>query len=138
MGKKSTADADTKKGAVETTKQVIEQEGFLEVSRTMPGMPVETKREKIKIRPFVTTPATVSVKMGATVQPKDFNSIRWDVMMSVPCYVEEMVDVFQDLKKTVEGLADQLANEITSDVKNESAAPAVKENGQGANLDDLL
>jgi len=63
-----------------------------------------TKKKRIKIRPFVTTPATVGVKFGATIPTVDYGGVRVDVSVDCPCYVEEMLDVY----KQVHRLADEL------------------------------
>jgi hypothetical protein len=62
------------------------------------------KVKKIKIRPFVTDTAHVSIKYGLTIPTVEYGGARVDVMISCPCYKEEIVDVFN----MVQGLADRL------------------------------
>ena len=85
------------------------------VTRTVLGKQ-ETTAERIKIRPFVTDPATVSVKFGATIPTVEYGSARVDIMMAVPCYVEEMVDVFYELRDLVDGLIDKEAGRLSGEI----------------------
>lgn len=93
------------------TKQISQKEAFIDVSRTVLGGK-KSKTTKIKIRPFVTDTATVSVKYGLTIPTGDYSSARVDVMIAVPCYVEEMVEVFNDTKELVDKLISKLSDEI--------------------------
>jgi len=64
---------------------------------------VETAEEaEISVRKFKTNPATVSVKAGCTVNLKQYESARIDIMVSVPCYIEEIEETFQAVKKFVD------------------------------------
>jgi hypothetical protein len=101
-----------KKLAIETTKEVKQTEGFIEVSRTLPGKPAELRREKLKVRPFATDTATVSIKLGTTIPTEPYANIKIDVMCSCPCYLEEMPEVFEDLKLMVNDLMDKTVEEM--------------------------
>jgi hypothetical protein len=80
---------------VEVTKTTIQDGKTVDHSR---------KVKKIKIRPFVTDTATVSIKYGLTIPTVEYGGARVDVFISCPCYKEEIVDVFE----MVQGLADRL------------------------------
>lgn len=99
--------------------QVHESEGHIEVTKTIveKGETASQKRksEKIKIRPFVTNTATVSVKFGATIPTVEYGSARVDVMLSCPCYKEEMLDVFNQLREMCDALIDKEAARLTGD-----------------------
>lgn len=52
------------------------------------------RRDIIEVTQFVTEPAYVRVSAGVTKKLADYESLRVDVSMSVPCYVEEIDTVF--------------------------------------------
>jgi hypothetical protein len=87
-------------------KKIEAKEGFVEVTRTMLGKQTE-KVAKIKVRPFVTDTAYVSVKKGATIPTGDYSSARVDVMIGMPCYVSEVPEMFQQVNALVEKLIDR-------------------------------
>lgn len=68
------------------------------MSKTVLGQE-RSSQEKIKIRPFVTDTATVSIKFGATIPTEQYANIRVDVMLSVPCYIEEIPEVFHQVRE---------------------------------------
>lgn len=68
--------------------------------------------EKIQVRPFVTTPASVSVKFGRTINIGDFESVRIDVMLTMPCYKEEIVSVYTKTRNAVEKLVSREVDRI--------------------------
>lgn len=85
-----------------TPKEIVEQDGLLEVSITQYDTQ-RTKKEKIKIRPFVSEPARVTVMFGALVKdPEDqYQNARFEYTISLPCYPEEWRDVHGKLRKEV-------------------------------------
>lgn len=87
-------------------KKVAEKEGRISVTRTYLDQTIE-KKKRIKVRPFVTDTATVSVKYGATLAMGDYQSARIDVMVSVPCYLEEIMDVYPQVKTLVDALVEK-------------------------------
>jgi len=98
-------------------KKINSKEATLEVTRTKKLSETssdETTVEKIKIRPFQTDTATVSVNRGATVKVGDYEFVRLDVNISIPCYREEIVDVFEDAKKFTEDKLNLLIDEVLS------------------------
>jgi hypothetical protein len=98
-------------------KQVSEKQGFVDVTSTIlkGGKTVSERKQggKIKVRPFVTETANVSVKYGATVPMGDYSSARIDVMISMPCYVEEAMDMYKDLRATVDALVSKEMDKLT-------------------------
>ena len=70
-------EAAEKPGCVES------REAFLEVSKTALGQE-EVSTEKIRVRPFLSHPAVVSVKAGATINLGNYESARVDIMLSFP------------------------------------------------------
>jgi len=77
------------------------------VTRTKVGQEEDERQrevvrdEQIAVRVFQTNPAEVSIKYGRTVQLREFESFRVDIMVSCPCYVEEVEDVYGQLKDLV-------------------------------------
>lgn len=55
---------------------------------------IDDKRKVIQVRRFMTDPAFVRVSAGVTRSTAPYESLRVDVAITVPCYVEE-VDVVQ-------------------------------------------
>ena len=107
------------KSVVEQTGEVIVQDGLVEVSITkVPGAPV-TKTDRIKIRPFITNPATVSVSFGATIPTVDYANAKFSVFASIPCYIEEMPERLNELQNFVEKKAEEIAAEIHAEIAGE-------------------
>jgi hypothetical protein len=95
-------------------KKIIEKEGFVEVSSTVIGSP-KRRNKKIKIRPFITETAHVSVKYGLTIPTQEYGSARVDVFLSCPCYKEEMLEVYENVRQVVDKLIDREADRITGE-----------------------
>lgn len=79
----------------QSEKSIKEEQATLQVTNTAIG---KEETRKINIRPFVTDPAHVSVKYGATVKMgavDEYEFARVDVMLTVPCYVEEIGEVYK-------------------------------------------
>jgi hypothetical protein len=85
------------------TTEVVEDQGTVEVSRTVLGK-TENKSEKIPIRPFVTTTASVEVHMGAWFPTGDMRGAKVDVTVRVPCYIEEIIPVYKQVRRLVDKL----------------------------------
>ncbi len=80
------------------------------VSVTASGVGVEEeKRKVIEVRKFETEPAYVRVNAGVTKNLGNYESLRVDVSLTVPCYVEEIEKV---QKKTAEMVAAMLDAEV--------------------------
>jgi hypothetical protein len=80
----------------------ISEEAYLEVTQTIIGkQSIEPKI--IKIRPFVTTPARVSIhaKRHIPLGPNEGN-ITVAIDLSVPCYVEEIGSVYKQIDELVD------------------------------------
>jgi hypothetical protein len=94
--------------AKETVTEIKSVEGYATVSKTLLGE--ETVQEnKFRVREFVTDPAVVSVKAGFTCNLGNYESARIDVMVSSPCYVEEVDEMFLQVKEWVDT---RLAKEV--------------------------
>jgi hypothetical protein len=79
----------------------ISEEGYLEVTQTIVGK--QTFEPKvIKVRPFITTPARVSVhaKRHIPLGPNEGN-ITVAIDLSVPCYVSEIGSVYKQTDELV-------------------------------------
>lgn len=84
---------------------ISEREGTIMVSSTVLGKEKQ-ERKRIPVRPFVTHPATVSVKYGQTLPTVQYGSVRVDVMITCPCYKEEILDVYEMVRGEVDRLMD--------------------------------
>lgn len=61
--------------------------------------PIEEQDELIEVQVFVVKPAEVRFGVGATINMGNFESARVDVMVTVPCYKEEVDDAYEFAKK---------------------------------------
>lgn len=75
-------------------------------SKDAPGGIVE---EQLEVQKFITDPAYVTVGAGTTKNLGDYESLRVDVRISLPCYAEEVDDVYDDVAEKV---ADRLEAEV--------------------------
>jgi len=92
------------------------KDAIMEVRKTMFGKE-EVSNERIRIRPFVSTPATVSVKAGFTKNLGNYESARVDIMLTMPCYPEEIDDIYEDVKNWVDSRIEFLWNKTGGDKK---------------------
>ena len=85
----------------------ISEEGYLEITQTIVGK--QTFEPKIiKIRPFVTTPARVSIhaKRHVPLGPNEGN-ITVAIDLSIPCYVDEIGSVYRQTSELVDKLMEK-------------------------------
>ena len=94
------------------------KEGMIEVTRTYMGKE-QSDSKKIMIRPFVTSTANVSVKYGMTLNLGDYESARVDVMISCPCYKEEIVPVYKQTRDLAEKLIQREVAKVESAMREE-------------------
>lgn len=91
--------------------QITTRDSIAEVRKTVFGKE-EVSSERIRIRPFVSTPATISVKAGVTINLGNYESGRVDVMLTMPCYPEEIDAVYVDVKDWVDARVEHERREI--------------------------
>jgi len=86
-------------------------DGRIKVLRTRVYQGEETieaeEDRSITVNTFQTNPATVSVKKGITKNMGNYESVRIDVMVSVPCYIEEIDTVYDEVDTTVDEMIEQ-------------------------------
>ena len=58
----------------------------------------ENEEEFLDVHKFQTTPAVVSVSLGGTVNLGNYQSSKFNVMISRPCYNEEIDEAFEEIK----------------------------------------
>ncbi len=69
------------------------------------------RTEKLKVRKFLVEPAYVRVNAGMTKNMGNYESLRVDVSLTVPCYAEEIDKVFPTVAdKASVFLQDELKN----------------------------
>jgi hypothetical protein len=92
------------------------KEAHISVTSTLGRFVKKDKNKKIRIRPFVTDTASVSVKGGLTIPTGDYESARFDVMITLPCYVEELAEVYKKTREMVEKLIDKEVESIEKEM----------------------
>lgn len=85
---------DVQMGELKTSGEFI-------VSKTSFGEEEESI-EEIKVSSFLTAPAIISVKGGATINLGDYEFGRIDIMLTMPCYKEEVAEIFPRVQKFVD------------------------------------
>lgn len=105
MGRLEMANEDNR------AEQEIEiRDAIMEVRKTVFGKE-EVSQERMRIRPFVTTPASISVKAGFTKNMGNYESMRVDVMATFPCYSEEVDEAYEQVKDWVDARINSLWEE---------------------------
>lgn len=89
---------------------------FIEVNRT--SLFKNIRKERIKTIEFKTNPMYISLKLGKTIAQPANSWAKAEVMLSMPCYVDELADVYNEVKtKVVELLQEQV-----DDIERENEA----------------
>jgi hypothetical protein len=81
------------------------------VSRA-PGNPDKEDKEEtweLDAQVFETDPAYVTIKAGVTKSPQQYESVRIDVSVSVPCYRE-------DIEKTAEAVSELVYETLSAEI----------------------
>ena len=90
------------------TKTVKQLEGEVTVTSSLSRMreiiKQDARTEKFTVRPFASEVAHVSVRKGLTRNLGDFESARVDVTLTMPCYPEEALTVFEAVNEAVEDM----------------------------------
>ena len=81
--------------------EIETKDAIAEVRKTMFGKE-EVSQERIRIRPFISQPASISVKAGMTINLGNYESGRIDVMLTMPCYPEEVDETYESVKQWVD------------------------------------
>lgn len=83
--------------------------------------------EKIEIQPFVTEPAYVRASAGVTRNLGEYESLRVDVSITVPCYPEEIDQVYTNLTdKVCELLDEEVSRYIEGGPEVEEEEPQIR------------
>lgn len=90
----------TKKDEVQTAEEIVTVRSSI-AQRSSEERVEHEKLHTIKVRKFVTEPAYVRVNAGVTKNMGNYESLRLDVSLSVPCYVEEMGEVVEGISGRV-------------------------------------
>ena len=56
----------------------------------------ETTEDRLEVHKFVTKPASVRVAVGGTFNLGNFESLRYDVTVELPCYREEVEATYDE------------------------------------------
>lgn len=92
------------------------RDGRLWVNK-MYGISEERTDDKIAVKPFIVEPAYVNYSEGATINVGNYQSVRIDVGISLPCYVEEIDDAFIKAKEIVSKKIDEEIEKIKNPAK---------------------
>ena len=95
--------------------QITTRDSIAEVRKTVFGKE-EVSNERIRIRPFISQPASISVKAGLTINLGNYESARVDVMLTMPCYPEEVDSTYEDVKNWVDGRVSHERSQIEAAV----------------------
>lgn len=79
-------------------------ESVLVVTASGFGIDTKERRDVIDVSQFATEPAYIRVSAGVTKKLADYESLRVDVALSVPCYVEEMDSMYDKVAAKVSDL----------------------------------
>lgn len=87
-----------------------QHEAVLTVTTSPYGTEADSKRKVIAVHKFEVEPAYVRISAGTTKKLADYESLRVDVSLSVPCYTEEIQAVAKRVGEEVSAiLSDELA-----------------------------
>lgn len=91
--------------------QIEGKKGTLSVTinRTQIGTIKEDseEREQIEVSRFATEPAYVGVAIGTTMNMGNYESLRMEVRITLPCYVEEIDEIYLKAKDWVDERLDK-------------------------------
>jgi len=94
------------------------RETKIRVTQTLKGSE-EDQENILSVKTFVTSPATVGVKLGRTINLGNFEYARIDVDVSVPCYVEEIAEVYAKTMQIAEFMIQEKVKEINGKTRTD-------------------
>jgi hypothetical protein len=98
-----------------STGSSVQEPSTLEVHRTRlykrKVVEESAEQEILQVTPFSVEPAKVGVEFGVTVNMGNFESVKIAVRVEVPCYREEVEDVYKQASSFVE---DKCRDEVLS------------------------
>jgi hypothetical protein len=98
-----------------TNPEVLSYNGKVQVARTWPP---SARDETILVKAFVTEPAKISVGRSVTINLGNYQSAKIDVMVSLPCYLEEIEQTYRYAKELAERWVFEERQKIEEDLKN--------------------
>ena len=75
------------------------------------------EREQIEVSRFATSPALVTFACGVTRNMGNYESLRMEVRVTLPCYVEEIDDVYLTAKEWVDERLNKELSELADKTK---------------------
>lgn len=89
------------------------------VMRTQIGTVKEDseEREQIEVSRFVTDPAYITFACGATKNMGNYESLRIEVRVTLPCYIEEIDEMYLKAKEWVDNRLDKELSELAGKTK---------------------
>jgi len=98
--------------------KTLEGKAFISVRRTRIDRILQDEGEEgiIMVGKFETTPAVVTVAVGVTRSLGNYEFLRLDVSVAIPCYVEEISEIEKQASKWVDDCISSKLDEI-KDIK---------------------
>ena len=78
------------------TSKLHAKAGKIWVTRTIGNFPEEHHESNLEVSHFETHPAWVNAKYGLTMNLGNYESARVDCGVTLPCYVEEIPEAFEE------------------------------------------
>lgn len=97
----------------------IEGKESISIVRTRVGKVLSEEEEDatISVRKFLTHPAFVEVRAGVTKNCGNYESLRLDVSVRIPCYLEEITEVEEQATKWVDDRMSDKLDELDQNSK---------------------
>jgi len=98
----------------ENENKILEGKALITVRRTRLDKVLEdySEEETILVRKFETDPAYIGGSMGITKNMGNFEFIRLDITAKIPCYVEEIDNVEQQVAGWMDNKMDKKLSEL--------------------------
>lgn len=116
-GKKEKKSEEEVPGAVEQTAPTFQmKQGEAKTTVEYKGGGTSEETEKVGAPVLYEQPTcNVGMKAGVTRNMGDYNSVRLDVSLYMPCYPDEIEEVFMFTKEWVERKMNEITEELDSD-----------------------
>ncbi len=94
--------------------------------RGIPTWTTQSDPEKLEVRRFLTSPAYVRVGQSATINLGNYESVKIDCGISLPCYAEESEAAFKRAWDAVETEMGKQINAVREEQQSMNRAPKGK------------
>lgn len=87
----------------------------------------EKEEQDVEVMPFEVEPAYVRAAIGTTRNLGDYESLRIDVAVTIPCYVETINETYEE---AAEWVAEKLEEELELFAESQGGGSAKKKKGR--------